>query len=90
MTADTTPIATEDVEYMPSEKFIIHTSDDMMPEWAKPLAIIAAIGYYILPFFVAVLIIVAVYKLIRLMKKKRELQKMIKELEENKDEQKDE
>lgn len=86
MTVDTT----EDVEHMPGKNFVMLTSDDMIPEWAEPLAIVSAIGYYILLFFVAVLIIVAVYKLIRLMKKKRELQKMIKELGENKDEQKDE
>lgn len=90
MTADTTPIATEDAEYMPSKKFVILTSDDMIPEWAKPLAVVSAIGYYILLFFVAALIVVTVYRLVQLMKKKRELQKMMAEIEENKDEQKDE
>lgn len=82
MTVDTT----EDVEHMPGKNFVMLTSDDMIPEWAEPLAIVSAIGYYILLFFVAALIVVTIYRLVRLMKKKRELQKMMAEIEENKDE----
>lgn len=82
MTVDTT----EDVERMPGKNFVMLTSDDMIPEWAEPLAIVSAIGYYILLFFVAALIVVTVYRLVRLMKKKRELKKMMAEIEENKDE----